>query len=90
MSLTINNVTRIAQNLYTVEFSTTITLVDLFYEISSDGNTWSAPISIPTTTPQNLIISDMANFQIRLSTNFTPPPPPYTRIHSSAFTETFN
>jgi len=75
MSLTINNVTRIAQNLYTVEFSTTIALVDLFYEISSDGNTWSSPIAIPTTTPQNLTISDMANFQIRLSTNFTPTPP---------------
>lgn len=90
MNLNINNVTRINSNLYSVEFSATFSLVDLFYEISSDGNTWTAPIAIPVTSPQILTINNLINFKIRLSTNFTPPPPPYTRIHSSAFTETFN
>lgn len=90
MSLSINNVTKTNYNTYSVEFSATFSIVDLFYEVSADGNTWSSPIAISTSSPQSITVENMINFQIRLSTNFTPVPPPYTRIHSSAFTETFN
>jgi hypothetical protein len=75
MSLSINNVTRVGFNLYQVDFSANFALTDLFYEISSDGITWSSPISIPTTTPQTITVANMVNFKIRLSTNFTPTPP---------------
>lgn len=89
MDLTINNVTKNDANLYSVDFSSLIFLTDLFYEVSADGNTWSSPIEISTSSPQNINVIGMVNFQLRLSTNYTPTPP-YSRIHSSEFTETFN
>ena len=75
MDLTINNVTKTDTNSYSVDFSSLIPLADLFYEVSVDGNTWSSPIAISTSSPQSITVENMINFQIRLSTNFTPTPP---------------
>lgn len=90
MILQIDNITKTANNTYSVEFSADFALEDLFYEVSDDGNTWSSPIAIDTSSPQNITVQNMINFKVRLSSNYTPPTPPYTRIHTNVFTEVFN
>lgn len=90
MILQINNITKIANNTYSIEFSSDFTLNDLFYEVSADGNSWSSPIAIDSSSPQNITVENMINFKLRLSSNYTPTPPPYTRIHTNVFTEVFN
>jgi len=76
MDLTIDNVVKVNNNSYDVYFSSEFTLSDLFYEVSTDGSTWSSPISMSTSSPQNITVSNTINFQIRLSSNYTPPTPP--------------
>lgn len=89
--LTITNVTKISQNQYSIDFVKDFPLADLFYEISLDGITWQTPIAFNSLlSPQVITLANTLSFNIRLSTNYTPPPPPYSRIHTNVFTDTFN
>lgn len=86
--ITITNITKINNTQYSIEFSNDFTMVDLFYELSLDGSTWQSPIAFTAfTSPQIISLPSVINFNVRLSSNYTPP---YSRIHSIAFTETFN
>ena len=92
--LTITNVTKITQNQYSINFVKDFPLADLFYEISLDGLNWQTPIAFNSlSSPQVITLANTLNFNIRLSSNYVapiPPPPPYSRIHTNVFTDTFN
>lgn len=89
--ITISNITKTAQSAYNVEFSSILTLSNLSYETSADGNTWNLPIVLPSVvSPQAISVIGLEDFFVRLSSDYISPPPPYLRIHSSAYTSTFN
>ena len=90
-TITITNITKIGVSQYSVEFSSNFDLTDLFYEISAQGGSFSSPIQLSAvSSPATITVVNSINFNVRLSSNYTAPPPPYTRIHSTAFTEPFN
>jgi len=89
-NITISNITKVGTSQYSIEFSANFELTDLFYEISAQGGSWNSPIALTTfTSPQTITVANSINFNVRLSSNYTPISP-YSRIHSTAFTETFN
>lgn len=89
-TITVSNITKGEASQYSVEFSTNFTITDLFYETSTDGTNWNNPIQITNLiSPATISVPNWINFYVRLSSNYTPPPP-YTRVHSRAFTTTFN
>lgn len=73
MILQIDNITKIANNTYSIEFSSNFVLQNLFYEVSNDGLNWSSPVEITPLSPQNITVQNMINFKIRLSSNYTAP-----------------
>ena len=89
-SITILNITPVGSSQYSVEFASDVALTDLFYEVSVDGSSWGSSIQLSNVlNPAIITIPNYINFNIRLSSNYTPPPP-YSRIHSTVFTNTFN
>lgn len=77
--LSITNVTKITQNQYSIDFVKDFPLTDLFYEISLDGITWQTPIALNSlSSPQVITLANTLNFNVRLSSNYTPPTPPET------------
>ena len=72
----ITNVTKIGPGNYSVDFQKDFNATDLFYEINSVGNIWQSPIAMNgTTSPQVISLLGATNFNIRLSSNYTPPTP---------------
>lgn len=87
-TITITNITKVGISQYNVEFSANFELTDLFYEISAQGESFNSPIATAgVSSPQIITVANAINFNVRLSSNYTPP---YTRIHSIEFTPPFN
>lgn len=88
--ITITNITKIGLSEYSVEFDSNFDLTDLFYEVSALGGSFSSPVATAgVSSPQTITVANSVNFNVRLSSNYTPTPP-YSRIHTTTFTQPFN
>ena len=88
--ITITSVLKIANNQYQINYSTQLALDNLSYQISFDGVSWGSVIDfVDVSSPKIITVENAVNFNIRLLSDYTPTPP-YSRIHSNQFTNTFN
>lgn len=86
-NIVVTNITKVSLNGYKIEFTSNFDLSDLYYEISMDGISFGPSIPLPSlSSPQIVGIENVLDFYLRLKSNFNP----YSRIHTTAFTETFN
>lgn len=86
-NIVITDITKVSLNGYKIDFTSNFDISDLSYEVSMDGVTFGPSISLPSfSSPQVVDIQNVVNFYLRLKSNYNP----YSRIHTTTFTDTFN